>query len=504
MKKIIQKIFLIVSIACLFSCGGNNETEPPLQAILSKVAVMNQINGVTPFIKQIRLSIDNYHDLVNVSFTISPKSGTFSKPVSVQYQKSYLDKKAFYNSSSRQILLPIFGLYAGYKNNITLVLNFIDGSSRIEKLEMSTIDYVETEKVYTAINIKQARTDDKLGFDFVAIKSALTTPVVVDTDGNIRWIGSGSSYSSTTVYSNNIFYIGAKNTTSLTILEFDGSSSSVLVPSSNKYTNFHHELNLGKTGLLAEMDGTINGIKILESMLVEINEKGEILKEWNLGEILKDVMTKGGDDPTNFVRDGSDWFHVNSAIYNRIDDTLIISSRENFVMCIDYETGKLKWLLGDTMKHWYVDFPSLRPHSLTLTSGIPPIGQHALSISPDGNLLLFNDGLGSLNNPANTAPGESRTFSAASKYAIHESSKTADQIWTFENERKVYSDICSSVYEKNQSYLINYAVAYNHTKAKLVGVDDSGKIAFDFEYPNVACNTSWNAFPIAFEGMFFK
>jgi arylsulfate sulfotransferase len=58
-------------------------------------------------------------------------------------------------------------------------------------------------------------------------------------------------------------------------------------------------------------------------------------------------------------------------------------------MKIDYESGNLIWLLGDTSKHWYVDYPSLRAYSLNVISGKTPVGQHALSITSDGNLLLL-------------------------------------------------------------------------------------------------------------------
>ena len=50
--------------------------------------------------------------------------------------------------------------------------------------------------------------------------------------------------------------------------------------------------------------------------------------------------------------------------YNRADDSLIVSSRENFVICLDYETQAIKWILGDPTKKWY-QFPSLRTFALT-------------------------------------------------------------------------------------------------------------------------------------------
>ena len=71
--------------------------------------------------------------------------------------------------------------------------------------------------------------------------------------------------------------------------------------------------------------------------------------------------------------------------------------RENFVMAVDYQTGALKWLLGDSTKKWYQEYPSLRRYALSLgPNTVAPIGQHALSIYRD-RLLLFDNGLNSLN-----------------------------------------------------------------------------------------------------------
>src|SRR5207302_7121096 len=104
------------------------------------------------------------------------------------------------------------------------------------------------------------------------------------------------------------------------------------------------------------------------------------------------VMIAGGDDPSQFVYPTpTDWFHNNAVTYNRADDSLIISGREDFVIAIDYETATIKWILGDETKKWFT-FPSLAQYSLALAPGtLPPIGQHALSITYDQGLLLYDD-----------------------------------------------------------------------------------------------------------------
>ena len=63
-------------------------------------------------------------------------------------------------------------------------------------------------------------------------------------------------------------------------------------------------------------------------------------------------------------------------------------SRENFVIAVDYETGDIKWILGDTTKQW-AEFPSLTSLALNLGANtLPPIGQHAVSITRDDRLMV--------------------------------------------------------------------------------------------------------------------
>ena len=51
------------------------------------------------------------------------------------------------------------------------------------------------------------------------------------------------------------------------------------------------------------------------------------------------------------------------------------------------------------------------------------------------------------------------------------------------------------------SFLINYSSAYGRTRAKLIGLDASGNVAFDYEYPNQICDTSFNAVVIDFASL---
>lgn len=495
-----------LACALLAACGRHHDDDKPRTiAAAARVGVVEQAPGVTPFIARVTLTLERYPELARVTFTVAPRPGTLSRPVTVTYDKAWLDRRNAYSTPERRLAVPVFGLYAGYANEVTVQATFSDGSSHTEKLAIRTDGYTGQASVYGAPVVRTARSAGASpGYDYMVIKNGLATPVVVDTDGHMRWVGSGLTESVSSLFVGDAFYVGSNSTPTLARVELNGTTSGRQL-ASTRYTNFHHELAVGKNGFLAEMDAIDNGVRKVESILAEITATGEVLKEWDLGEIFRRTMRAGGDDPSNFVRDNADWFHMNSAIYNRADNSLLLSSRENFVVKIDYDSGDIKWILGDPAKHWYVNYPSLRALALRVTAGKVPIGQHSLSIVENGDLLLFNNGTASFSQPPGAPPGASRSYSAPSRYAIDEKARTAREVWTYENDKAIYSDICSSVYQPTPgNYLIAYSVASGRTRAILKGVDTAGKVAFEVEYPTNVCATVFMAQPIGFEALELK
>jgi hypothetical protein len=263
--------------------------------------------------------------------------------------------------------------------------------------------------------------------------------------------------------------------------------------------DFNHNLDPGKSGLVGELDSPVN----LESTAVEFDASGNVLQTWDFASILSNYMQSHGDDPTPFVRPGKDWFHLNSTTYDPSDDTLIASSRQNFVIKVDYKTGNIVWIFGDPTKYWYT-FPSLRAKALTLQgSGLYPIGQHAVSITPDGLLMLFNDGFPSNAEPPGAPLGASRTYSAVTAYAIDAGAGTAQQAWNFDYGQSIYSQVCSSAYEtSDKSLLVDYADVDSGSQARLVGLDANHNVVFDIQYASSSlCGTAWNAIPVPLDSL---
>jgi hypothetical protein len=78
------------------------------------------------------------------------------------------------------------------------------------------------------------------------------------------------------------------------------------------------------------------------------------------------------------------------------DDSLIVSSRENFLICLDYGTSAIKWILGDTTQKMVPISVSEEICAHACAGSLPPIGQHSPSITYDQNLLVFDIGFESV------------------------------------------------------------------------------------------------------------
>lgn len=506
-----KKSFLF-SLVCfgLYGCNGGSDNSKTLAEQFkydpATQVVENDIHD-SVFISALDLSGLDNSKIKSISFTINQKIGSYAKPITATYDWQYILTNGLYDASSNRVQLPIFGLYSAYTNEVTVNIQFVDASNYAFQKTIATDTYVDSAGVYdnVGISIKPSATPT---YSYFYLKSRLKNPIIMDIDGNVRWDADVKDDSMSTIFKEGKFITGHVKNISINSLSLYGKASPISINGtlmgSDAY--FHHNIDQGKHGILIELDGTTDGALKLESFLSEIDTDGNVIKEWDLGKIFSEYMLQEGDDPSNFVRNGADWFHMNAATYDPSDDTLVVSSRENFVVKLDYNTGKLIWLLGDETKHWY-SYPSLQKLALSLSSGQTPVGQHAISMTKDGKLMLFNNGRRSFNNPIGTPSGIDLATSQTAIFAIDSQSKTAQVVWSFDDG--IYSDICSSIYEDKLAaqgdYLINYAAADNRTRVIIQGINKEKQKLFEFTYPSaIPCATSWNAIQIPLENMHFQ
>jgi len=454
------------------------------------------VPGPTPFISFLTLKISDPAALGSIKFSIRPKPHSQTRAIAATYTSAYLQSQGYFNVGSGKLTLPVFGLYQNFSNTVTVRSRFTDGTSQQNTFTVATADF--DGGIFDSPTIVQPRSrNTTLSYDFMLLKSVVltTTPVIVDSDSEIRWVGTAPAKTQNSILFENGIYVASG--TSLVRQEFDGRYKTLADFSSLGVTGFHHNFDFGRDGFIMDVDT----LDWTECVQIEVDGAGNVLRSWNLGDIISAAMIAGGDDPNDFLQPApADWFHTNATAYRKSDDSLIVSSRENFVIAIDYDTGAIKWILGDPTKHWY-EFPSLRAFSLSLgPDTLPPIGQHSVSFLRD-ELLLFDDGAGSL---YQSPPGESRTYSAPRRYSI--AGNTATEVWQYLADPPINSPYCSSAYEDaKDNYFIDYTLAGPFISTDLVGLDATGNIAFYYQYPEViGCGTAWNAVPIHLEDLRFK
>jgi arylsulfate sulfotransferase len=475
------------------------------QADDTTITITSNTAGVTPFISKLTLQVSNTTVLQSIQFAINPKPGSVTRPLSGTYSNLYLVGRGFEHPP--EIILPVYGLYAGYTNIVRLTYRFVDGSSKQAAISITTATFDDQGCGYNNPTRLQPRTNStRLSYDYIFDRSVCGdfSPVILDSDGALRWVSPFSANSAlfaASTFFNNAVYVTHQS--QLVRIELDGTVLVVADYSSIGVVHFHHNIDTGKTGLLLDPDTT----SYYESEILEVdNIDGHVLKTFNMANIISAAMIAGGDDPRQFVfPTPTDWFHNNGAAYNRADDSLVVSSRENFVICVDYNTSAIKWILGDPTKKWH-QFASLRKFAIGVAPGsLPPIGQHSPSITYDQNVMVFDNGLSS---QFQMPPGEERRYASPRKYSIDLTANVATEIWNYPQGESILSPFCSSVYEDAPlNYLIDYAFVNGTLPppqyAQLLGLDVLGEKIFYYQYPTTGCNTAYNSIPIHLESTKF-
>src|SRR6267378_1942087 len=471
------------------------------QADDTTIRITGYTAGPTPFISNLTLQVSNTSVLKSIQFAIDPKPGSVTRPLSGTYSNDYLVSRGFEHPP--EVLLPVYGLYAGHANSVRLTYRFLDGSSKQAVANITTATCNDP-CGYDNPTILQRRTNTTdLSYDYIMVKGSCSNfePAIIDTDGALRWVGTGGISAGSAIFFDNAAYVGHGH--ELSRIDLDGTVTLVGDYGSLGITNFHHNIDRGKVGIILDANTTT----YFNSANIEVDASGRVLKQWNLASIISAAMRAGGDDPSQFVYPTpSDWFHNNGVTYNRADDSLIISSRDNFLICLDYKTSAIKWILGDPTKKWY-QFPSLRKFALTVPPGsLPPIGQHSPSITFDQGLLVFDNGNESI---FQDPPGAHRDFASPRKYSLDLVGMVATEMWNFPMNESIHCPFCSTVYEDAPyNYLIDYSIVNAGLPgvpvfAELLGLNAAGETIFFYRYPATNCTEIYRALPVHLENTKF-
>jgi arylsulfate sulfotransferase len=500
--------YLLTFIVAAVTFTGSFFIASPSQA--AAISIASQAEGRTPFIWNVTLSGVNTATLQSVQFSIKPKTGSVTQPISANYSAAYLRSQNRVDAGLGQVTIAVFGLYASpqtTQNNVTITVRSGGPSSNLQDLITTNAWNGYPYSSPTKVTPRNNRINLDYSYFYLRDFADGAGPVIVDTDGEVRWVGTTGCATPSFKFYQKSFFTACGNTV-LYQNNLDGTKGPIFdYAGGTVHATYigHHNYDIGKQGLLLEINANGNQ----EQEIIEVSPTtGQVYKIFDFSQIISQVMTAAGENPADFVKDGFDWFHNNAATYWPSQNELVVSSRENFVIAVDYTTQKIKWILGDPNKNWY-KFASLRKFALKLNPGTTyPEGQHAVSITSNNQLLLFDNDWdapsygGGLLNP-------NPPYSAPRMYSINENRGTATETWQFLRSQTLWSPICSSIYQDGRSYLIDYASQGMWgtgngigTGPEVMGLDSNKNVAFDYYFPGAYTN-GWNADPVHLENLQF-
>lgn len=318
--------------------------------------------------------------------------------------------------------LPVFGLYADYKNTV----------------EVSLLDYHEEPLITREIFIDTEPYERVQSGDMIVMENNyspeqknrlfLIQNAIYDGNGDVRWYADhgGQKYYK---LSNGLIGIQAfpdkawiGEGPDIKIINMLGE----IVDTFDVPHRMHHEIIEKKPGgnLLvatnAEPYETIEDDT--EDMIIEIDrENGEIVKEWDLREIFDPERERIWTENIN------DWCHLNSIEYDSNDNTLLISSKlQYFISKIDYSSGEIKWICGNH-ENWKEPWQKylLTPVNFDTTEHVDqdwPYAQHMPRLTGYGTFIVYDNGV--------NRPGTD--YTRAIEYNVVEEDMSVEKVWTYD------------------------------------------------------------------------
>ena len=318
-----------------------------------------------------------------------------------------------------------------------------------------------------------------------------TYPYAFDNYGNVRWYfdlsfteGNQSPFEKTQD-GNLLFGIGNN------IWEYDWAGNKLIEVTLEEGWIHHDIIKLPNGNYVAavnwpdseviDSDGELTST--VEDHMVEVSPAGTILTKWNMADYL-DV------DRYDIVENRPDWFHMNSMAYDHTDNTLIVSGRHQGLVKVDFE-GNLVWIMtphknmgqagwngeGLDTREYLLKAIDLGNNVLAedYQNGDMPHpdfewswGQHDPEVLPNGNILIFDNGV---NRDMGAIPMEAN-YSRSVEYEVDNSNMTVKQIRQYGKDRgpSHFSFIVSSVsrLEQTGNYYFSPGISNNFTTHNVV------------------------------------
>ena len=353
--------------------------------------------------------------------------------------------------------LPIYGLYAGRENKVT-----IKCGDEEKELTIKTDELPDDFILPTSVKKDESKLSNDLYF-YTPSSSGYTA--AYDVNGDVRWYLTESAIWEINRLDNGRLLVSTERLAEVPYYSTGLYEMDMLGKIYTEYSlpgGYHHDYYEIENGnLLVASDDFNNDSGTVEDYVVEIDRKtGNIVKTFDLKDILK--MTDGKSE--NWIE--YDWFHNNSVWYDKKTNSITLSGRhQDAVINIDYDTGKLNWILGDP-EGWSDEYQKYF---------FKPVGdnfewqwsQHAAMITPEGYVFLFDNGNNKSKNEKNYVKAED-SYSRGVMYKIDTDKMTIEQVWEYGKERgsDFYSPYISDVdyLDKNHYIVHSGGISYKDGK----------------------------------------
>ncbi len=210
---------------------------------------------------------------------------------------------------------------------------------------------------------------------------------------------------------------------------------------------FHHDIEALPNGHLLVLGGEVRRIenyytsdtdpdaprktqKVMGDEVIEFTREGKLVWRWNAFDHLDPYFIGHRTLNRYWIIRGYpetlDWTHGNGLFYDPRDDSILLNLRKlSAVLKIRRPGGELDWIFSEPTG-WSERFRPLlfRP----VGEFTWPWYQHAPELTPQGTLLLFNNGIWE-SRPFTPAKPIAESYSRAMEFALDPETKTARLVW---------------------------------------------------------------------------
>ena len=368
--------------------------------------------------------------------------------------------------------IPIYGLYAGRENEVV-----ISNGDEENTLKIKTDELPDDFVLPTKVTKDESKLTNDLYFFSPSSKGYMCA---YDVNGDVRWYLDESAIWEVNRLKNGHLLLSTERLVNTPYYSTGLYEMDMIGKVYKEYSlpgGYHHDyFEMEDGNILVASDDFDNEDGTVEDYVVELDrETGNIVKTFDLKDVLN--MEDGkSENWTNY-----DWFHNNSVWYDKKTNSITLSGRhQDIVINIDYDSGKLNWILGDSTNF----SEEYQKYFFKLTDGEWQWSQHAAMILPDGNVFLFDNGNNKSKNKDEYVPA-SESYSRGVIYEIDTENMTAKEVWQYGKERgsDFYSPYISDVDYLDENHYIVHSGGISYKNGVIqnqpAGISESDTLVSD-------------------------